>query len=556
MRVSTPRFDPTVGDVAGNARLILQCAESAIAAGAHVLLLPELALCGYPPRDLLLREGFVESCRAELDRLALTLPPELLVLVGSPVRGGSATVHNALVGLLGGRTVVTAAKRLMPDYDVFDEDRWFAPGHAAAVVEHRGMRLGLLVCEDLWQGGDAEVDVFWPCDPVAELLAAGCDALFASSASPWVAGGKGARQINRVRSVAAAGGIEVVAVNQAGANDDLVFGGEVLHAGIDGRLRPGRAAFCARDHELVVQFGSPAIEPEVPWSDDIVRAFALREAIRGYIGKTGCHGVLVGVSGGIDSAVTATLAVAALGPHRVRAVAMPSRYSSDASLEDARALCDALGLNPPDVLQIEPAHAALRRTLEATSLGITDGDLSDQNLQARIRGQLLMAMSNALGWLVLPTGNKSELAVGYATLYGDMCGALAVLGDVRKTEVQAMAAAINAQPHLLGIDGPPIPIRTMDRPPSAELAPDQRDDDNLPTYAVLDGIIEQIVDRDASIASAADALGLTTEFVAQWASVIDRNEFKRWQAAMIPKVSRRAFGRGRRWPVVARPSTG
>jgi len=540
--------------VAGNARLILECAESAVAAGAHVLLLPELAMCGYPPRDLLLREGFVESCEAELARLALMLPPELLVLVGSPIRGAGSTVHNALVGLRGGQRVVAAAKRLMPDYDVFDEDRWFGPGHEAVVVEHRGMRLGLLVCEDLWQGGDAEVDVFWPCDPVAELLAAGCDALLAASASPWVAGGKGSRQSDRVRRVAAAGGVEVVAVNQAGANDDLVFGGEVIHAGGDGKLRPGRFAFCARDHELVVQFGSPPIEPEQPWPDDIVRPFALREAIRGYVGKTGAHGALVGLSGGIDSAVTATLAVAALGPHRVRGVAMPSRYSSDESLEDARGLCEALGMRAPDVLPIEAAHAAARGILENASLGVSDGDLTDQNVQARVRGQLLMAMSNATGWLVLPTGNKSELAVGYATLYGDMCGALAVLGDVRKTEVQSMAAAINAEPHLLGFDRSPIPLRTIDRPPSAELAPDQRDDDSLPPYNVLDGIIEQIVDRDRSVESAAATLGLEPAFVATWAATIDRNEFKRWQAAMIPKVSRRAFGRGRRWPVVSRLS--
>jgi NAD+ synthetase len=535
---------------------MLECAESAVAAGAHVLLLPELAMSGYPPRDLLLREGFVASCEAELDRLALMLPPELLVLVGSPVRGGGPLVHNALVGLRGGERVVTAVKRLMPDYDVFDEDRWFAPGHEAAVVEHRGLRLGLLVCEDLWQGGDAEVDVFWPCDPVAELLAAGCHALLAASASPWVAGGKGQRQIERVRSVAAAGGVDVVAVNQAGANDDLVFGGEVVHAGGDGRLRSGRFPFCARDHELVIQFGGPPADVQPPWPDDLVRPFALREAIRGYVGKTGSHGVLVGLSGGIDSAVTAALAVAAIGPHRVRGVAMPSRYSSDASLEDAQALCEALGMNAPDVLAIEPAHDAARKTLEAAAIDVSDGDLTDQNIQARVRGQLLMAMSNALGSLVLPTGNKSELAVGYATLYGDMCGALAVLGDVRKTEVQAMAAAMNAQPHLLGFERPPIPVRTIDRPPSAELAPDQRDDDSLPPYDVLDGIIEQIVDWDRSVEAAAETLGLDAEFVATWARRIDRNEFKRWQAAMIPKVSRRAFGRGRRWPIVARPSGG
>lgn len=548
VRIAVPRFDPTVGDVAGNARLIVAAAESAVAASADVLLLPELAICGYPPRDLLLREGFVASCERELDRLARELPPELLVLVGSPV--GGPVLHNALVGLRDGGRVVTAAKRLMPDYDVFDEDRWFTPGQSAAIVQHRGMRIGLLVCEDLWQGSDAQVEPLWPCDPVAELMAGGTELLLASSASPWVAG-KSARQIKRVCQVARDSGVEVISVNQAGANDDLVFGGDVIHAGPEGRQRPARFPFCGLDHELVVQLGGPIVEAGTLYPDRLVRPLALREAICGYVSKTGSPGVLIGLSGGIDSALTATLAVAALGPARVRGVAMPSRYSADQSLGDANLLCDALGMAAPDVLPIETAHAAMRSTLHDAGRQVADGDLVDQNLQARIRGQLLMAMSNELGWLVLPTGNKSELAVGYSTLYGDMCGALAVLGDVCKTEVRAMVLAINEQPGILGLSCPPVPAGTIDRPPSAELAPDQCDQDTLPSYEVLDAIIEQIVDLDHSVETAASQTGLDLELIRHWTRVIDRNEFKRWQAAIIPKISRRAFGRGRRWPLVA-----
>ncbi len=551
VRISTPRFDPTIGDIAGNARLVLECAESAVAAGAHALLLPELAICGYPPRDLLLRGGFVEQCVRELDRLAQALPPDLLVLIGSPLRTPSGEVLNALVAIRDGKRLTSAAKRLMPDYDVFDEDRWFTPGRQACVVPHRGVRLGLLVCEDLWQGGDAGVQVPWPCDPVADVLAVGCDAILAASASPWVAG-KHVRQVARVRQVAASGGVDVVAVNQAGANDDLVFDGAVIHASPTGDCCPGRLQFCARDHSLVVNLGADAVDLESPWPETPVRAMALREAIRGYVGKTGAPGVLVGLSGGIDSALTATLAVSALGAHRVEGVAMPSRYSSQQSLGDARDLCSALRMAPPRVIPIASVHASVRSALEASGAAIADGDVADQNIQARVRGQLLMALSNETGQLLLPTGNKSELAVGYATLYGDMCGALAVLGDVLKTQVYNMAAVLNEAPHLLGLDEPPIPVATIERPPTAELAPDQCDQDTLPDYEVLDAIISHIVDGDASVEETAAATGLDLHIVTRWAGVIDRNEFKRWQAAIIPKVSRRAFGRGRRWPIVAR----
>lgn len=550
VKIAVPRFDPTVGDLVGNARLAIEAAETAVASDAHVLLLPELALCGYPPRDLLLRKGFADACEQAIDQLARELPPDLLVLIGSPVHGPAPTLHNALVAIRGGARIAVAAKRLMPEYDVFDEDRWFTPGTEATLVSHDGIRIGLLVCEDLWQGGDAQVEAVWPCDPVQELLAAGADLLLAASASPWVAG-KSGRQVDRVRTVAASGGVDVIAVNQAGANDDLTFGGEVIHAGVDGQLRPGRFPFCKRDQDLSVHMACLPSAANPPWPDILVATLALREAIHGYVAKTHSPGVLIGLSGGIDSALTATLAVAALGPDRVHGVAMPSRHSADASLRDAKAVCEALAMAPPLVLPIEPAHAVMRETLERGGHAATEGDLVDQNLQARIRGQLLMARSNATGNLVLATGNKSELAAGYSTLYGDMCGAVAVLGDVLKTEVYAMAEAINADPSTIGLGVPPIPQATIDRPPTAELAPDQCDQDSLPPYEVLDAIIRQVVNEDQSVEVVAERTGLDPDIVHHWMQVIDRNEFKRWQAAMIPKISRRAFGRGRRWPLVA-----
>ncbi|MCH2140451.1 MAG: NAD+ synthase [Phycisphaerales bacterium] len=551
MRIAVPRFDPTIGDVEGNAGLILQAAESAAAQGAHLLLLPELAICGYPPRDLLLRSGFVDDCERALDRLAQRLPPDLLVLIGSPVRETPSTVLNALVAIRDGVRVGMAGKRLMPNYDVFDEDRWFTPANSATVLEHCGIRMGLLVCEDLWQGGDAMVEGRWPCDPVGDVVEKGCEVIFAASASPWVQG-KHARQVDRVSAVARETGCEVISVNQAGANDDLVFGGEVIHADTAGVIRVGRHPFFRDDQICMIQLGGGDAGEGDHRSEDITTCLALIDAIRGYVQKTGTPGVLIGLSGGIDSAITATMAVAALGPSQVRGVAMPSKFSSQQSLDDAASLCEALGMSPPDQISIGAGHEAVRQTLEKAGHGTCDGEIVDQNLQARLRGQILMALSNASGWLVFPTGNKSELSVGYATLYGDMCGALAVLGDVLKTQVQSMALAINADPHAIGLQRSPVPLGTIERPPSAELAPDQCDQDSLPPYPVLDAIIKGVVEQDLSVEETAAAAGVPTDVVSEWIQVIDRNEHKRWQAAMIPKVSRRAFGRGRRWPLVSR----
>lgn len=550
VHVAAPRFEPIVGDVDGNADRMLDLAKIARADGADVLVTPELSICGYPPRDLMLRSGFVAQCERALDRIAAQAPEGLLMLVGSPVRVDHGQCGNAMVGLLGGQRVGVAHKRLLPMYDVFDETRWFAAGAEACVMQHAGHRIGVVVCEDLWQSGDAEVQEHWMIDPVAEVVAAGCDVLVAASASPVVVG-KYQRQLQRVSEVAQQWGLPVIAVNQAGAHDDLVFDGSVMVGGAAGEALEYRAPFQREDRPTMVAVS--ALENRAPQdlSPDAYRCQALIEGVRCYIDRVAAPGVLVGLSGGIDSAVTAAVAAAAIGPERVHGVSMPSQYSSERSTSEAEALVQALGMPPLVQLSIADLHTGVRDIIDGV-VHVEDGDIADQNVQARARGLLLMAMSNATGRLVLATGNKSELAVGYATLYGDMCGAIAVLGDVLKTQVYSMAAWMNQHYAEIGLGAPPIPQTTIERPPTAELAPDQCDQDSLPPYEQLDAIIEAVVEYDCGLEDAVAKTGLSVDLVSRWMAVIDRQEFKRAQAALILKTSRRAFGRGRRWPIVGR----
>ncbi len=550
VKLALPRFEPIVGDLQGNACRVIELATASAKAGVDVLLLPELAICGYPPHDLLLRSGFVQACEQAIDRVASKTPEGLLVLIGSPVSLGDGRIANALIALRNGDRIASAHKRLLPMYDVFDETRWFTTGEEACVVDHAGRTLGLLVCEDLWQGGDAQVDARWCCDPVADVAAKGCDVMIAASASPIVIG-KHQRQIDRLVEVSAAHRCPVVSLNQAGANDDLVFGGAALAVHPDGSMCPGRPPMGQSDAMLIVDLEDPTRVDHITQSDDELRCRALIESVRCYVQRTGSGGVLVGLSGGIDSAVTAAIAAAAIGPNLVQGVSMPSMYSLGQSHDDAAALVELVGMRPLVTLPIGDLHRSIRDTL-GDAVSMCDGDITDQNLQARARGVLLMAMSNASDSLVLATGNKSELAVGYATLYGDMCGAVAVLGDVLKTQVYSMAKWMNANHEAIGLQSPPIPLATIARAPTAELAPNQCDQDSLPPYAVLDDIIAAVVDHDCGVEEATGRTGLDEDFVAYWMAVIDRNQFKRAQAAVIPKVARRSFGRGRRWPIVAR----
>ncbi len=554
MDVILPHLDSRTGDIEANARLISDLAHAS--ADCDVLLTPELALCGYPPRDLLFREGFVERCEQVLDDLAATLPPDMLVLVGCPHArdADSGRCFNGLAVCRGGRVETWADKRLLPGYDVFDDDRYFLPGDGSRWVEHAGHRIGLLICEDLWQAGDVQEHAQYEVDPVAELVKEDCDVIMAASASPFIVG-KHARQVSTVTRLAREHGIHVLAINRGGSEDDLVFDGGVAVADAHGSLLHAHQ-FPSDDAALIQKVGVNGTAVEPPSSDEDAQRFkAIVTSVRGYVRKTGGRKAIIGLSGGIDSAVTAAIAAAALGPENVTGVMMPSRYSSSHSLEDSRTLSDALGLSACIELPIERIHSATRDVLKSCDevAHLEEGSLADQNIQARARGLILMTISNAIGGLVLSTGNKSEVAVGYATLYGDMCGAMAVLGDVLKMDVYALARWMNDHPSHAGFKGPPIPESTMTKPPSAELRPDQVDQDSLPPYELLDEIVRLWIEEEQSAGRIIETTGADPKVVSDVLKMIDQAQFKRDQAAIIPKVSRRAFGRGRPWPIIGRP---
>jgi NAD+ synthase len=542
MRVGLIRHDPVIGDLAGNACAIARALAQA--GDLDLLVLGELSLCGYPPRDLLFREGFVEQCEATVRAIARSVPAHQLVLVGTPWRVDGQVV-NAVIALRGGEVEAVSAKRLLPAYDVFDEDRYFTPGTTPCIVDVCGHRIGVLVCEDFWQGGDVDAKPY-ARDPVSDVIDAGADVLVVASASPFIVG-KHERQLQRAIDVANDHGVDVIGVNQAGANDDLIFDGSAFVIGASGALRALRAPFDDSTMLTVDLRDTTGIERVAP-SADAQRVRALRTAISGYVDKTSTKKVLLGLSGGIDSAVVAALAVSALGPGRVEALTMPASCTSCETLADAQAVASILDIKL-DTIAIEDLHAAMRSVL---GVHVDDGDLADQNLQARLRGVLLMARSNASGSLVLACGNKSELAVGYATLYGDMCGALCPLGDVLKTDVYAMARWINANGPSIGLPEQCIAERILERPPTAELRPGQCDQDSLPPYEQLDAIIRGIVEQDLDDAACARSSALDLETVAHWRARIDGAQFKREQAAVIPKLSARTFGRGRCWPIVSK----
>ncbi|MEE2906572.1 MAG: NAD+ synthase [Planctomycetota bacterium] len=555
MQVVLPHLDTRIGDVESNAAAIAELAQDV--AGCDVMLTPELAICGYPPRDLLFREGFVSRCEQALKQLASSLPPDMLVIVGCPqsASGAGGRCFNGLAACRGGRVEAWAHKRLLPGYDVFDDDRYFHPGSQSSWIEHAGHRIGLLVCEDLWQAGDVREPTDYAVDPVAELAEAGCDVLLAASASPFVTG-KHARQIGSVSQLAGQHGISIVSLNRAGSEDDLAFDAAAIVADSSGAIRCLRQFSTEADPPLIIDLKTPCESVDMPPLDAHEQRFrALVTCVRGYVRKTGNKQAIIGLSGGIDSAVTAAIAAAALGPEHVTGVMMPSRHSSDHSLGDAKALAEALGLHACLELPIEAIHASTLSTLEGrvSDTPVEEGSLADQNIQARARGLILMALSNSQGGLVLSTGNKSELAAGYATLYGDMCGALSVLGDVLKMDVYGLARWMNEHAHEAGFKQPPIPESSITKPPSAELRPDQFDQDSLPPYELLDEIVRRWVEEEQSAGRIIDETGADDQLVTEVLRMIDAAQFKRDQAAVIPKVSRRAFGRGRPWPVIGRP---
>ncbi len=532
--------DPLVGDLTGNRESILRLHDEARALGASLLVMPEMAITGYSPRDLLLREGFVTAAEASLAQLAsatLDGPP---MLVGTPrVVPGARGLRNAVALLRNGEIEGFHDKWLLPGYDVFDEDRWFDSGDAVLHFDLEGKAVAVLCCEDLWHGVDAGV-AGYSRDPLSQVNA---ELILSVSASPFVSG-KAEAQKSRLLAVSQRTHATVVSLNQFGAHDELLFDGRVLVAEPNGMLTRLNAGWAAGMTTLDCgSFGGGLIGlPDPGPLGELVHALAC--GIEGYVRKTGHESVVLGLSGGLDSALVATLAAIALGPEAVHGLCMPSRYSSSGSLDDARALAAGLGMVHLHEVGIEPIHEALRLSLQPV-LGDVEG-VTDENLQARARGVLVMGLANAQGLLPLATGNKSEIAVGYSTLYGDMCGALLPLGDVFKTKCYELAVHINRHPGRFGFHQPPLPENTITKPPSAELRPGQRDADSLPSYDRLDRVLEAWIEQGKAEGDLPES-----DLVGEILPMVQRSEFKRRQAPVVLKVSPKAFGPGRHIPVVA-----
>ncbi len=564
MRLALAPINPTVGDITGNAALIAAGIGRARAAGADVVVFPELALCGYPPRDLLLQEGFVAACEEAAARLGTAETAGITAVFGVPLLGPGGGVTNSLLAYRDGVRLTRYDKRLLPTYDVFDEDRYFVGGtphqDEAADLKRGPWHVGFAICEDLWKGEDAGFAARYRDgpDPVSDLISRGTNLILSPSASPFVLG-KGQRHRDILRNHAARHGVIVASVNQLGGNDDLIFDGHALVYGPDGALLAAGQRFAGE--LLVVDLpdgagGSGAACVQHPQDEGMAALCdALTLGIRDYLRKTGFRRALLGLSGGIDSALTAALAVRALGAEQVLGVALPGRYSSDHSLRDAAALAGNLGI-ALETISIEDAFTSLGSTLDPAfahlgqaALGATLPDLAEENLQSRIRGTILMAISNRAGAMVLTTGNKSELSVGYCTLYGDMNGGLAVLSDVTKRLVYELAGWMNANHVACGFAGEPIPRSSISKAPSAELRPNQTDQDSLPPYDVLDEIIERHVERRQSAGRIVEETGFEAATVQRIVRLINLSEYKRRQAALGLKVTSVAFGPGRRMPV-------
>ena len=551
MKIALGQINPTIGDFDGNRRLIESAATEAEKAGAELLVLPELAISGYPPKDLLERPGFLAAAQTSLNTLVANLgnrPAAPAVIVGFPEilppAGAGRRIANAAALIEDGRIAAVRRKSLLPTYDVFDEGRYFAAETSVEVVSFRGRRLALSICEDIWNDAD-----FWPQrlyrdDPIERLVAAGADLIINIAASPFTIE-KRALRPRMLAATARRWRLPLVFVNQVGGQDDLIFDGASAACDAAGTCT-GQARELATDLLVVdVDAGRGDLRPLAP-SDERAALDALVLGTRDYARRCGFSQALLGVSGGIDSALVAAIAVEALGARNVLGVAMPSRFSSPGSLTDARALTQALGMDF-DTISIEPMYAAYLAALDPVyqRLGAPPfagaEELASENLQARVRGALLMALSNRQGRLLLTTGNKSELATGYCTLYGDMAGGLAVISDLPKTLVYKLAHTINAT-------RPVIPESTLTKAPSAELRPNQTDQDSLPPYDVLDAILdahlESGMDADALVAA-----GFESSVVADVLRRVRTSEYKRRQMPPGLKVTGKAFGPGRRLPI-------
>ena len=540
MKIGILQLNFTVGDFRGNSEKLVSAYERAVREGAELCVGSELGLCGYPPRDLLNRRDFVESHERALREVAKRVGKVPLLIGGIEKTNQKAgrSLYNTAFLVEKGKTRAVARKILLPTYDVFDEDRYFEAGDKVGSVRIAGKRVGVTICEDIWNDEDLWPERRYRIDPVRELAKKGMDLLINLSASPWNIGKEKVRY-RLLAEVAKREKIPVIQVNQVGGNDELVFDGQSLGVGVKGGLLARGVAFM--EDVKVVDIGGKEEKPV--WAGDEEQVFqALVLGTRDYLQKCGFQEVVLGLSGGIDSALVAVVAAEALGKDKVLGVAMPSRFSSAGSLADAEALAKRLGIRYKEI-PIEDTFAAMLRSIAPAREG-RSGGLTEENLQSRIRGMTLMAISNDSGRLLLTTGNKSEMAVGYCTLYGDMCGALAVIADVPKTLVYRISRWINREQEI-------IPKNSIEKAPSAELRPDQKDQDSLPPYEELDRILESYVVNEGSIQGMVKK-GISKVLAEEMVRKIDISEYKRRQAAPGLKVTTKAFGVGRRIPLAQR----
>ena len=548
MKIGLLQVNTVVGDLSGNAGRIARAASRAAASGAEVCIAPELALTGYPPRDLLLTPAFVDKAFRELEHLAKLLADGPVLIMGTAAKSSmpdGKPLQNCAALLAKGVVGAMIPKNLLPTYDVFDEDRYFEPGRCLGFVEVGGKRLGVTICEDIWNDKDFWTTRRYANDPVEKLAEEGLDAILNISASPFFLGKQAVRE-RMLANVARKYGLPVLYCNQVGGNDDLIFDGRSIVLDSEGRLA-ARAQGFAED-VLVVDLdrlgegtGQQVALDDFSEESEAWRALVL--GVKDYAAKCGFKGALLGLSGGIDSALTAAIAAEALGAQNVLGVLMPSPYSSQGSIDDSLELAKRLGIQT-QTIPIANIMTDFESALALSFAGLAP-DATEENIQSRIRGNLLMAMSNKFGKVLLSTGNKSELAVGYCTIYGDMSGGLAVISDVPKTMVYRLAEYLNER------DGEVIPRAIIDKAPSAELKPNQTDQDSLPPYEVLDAILRLRVERHQSVEEIV-AAGFDPKVVGKVCRLVKSAEFKRRQAAPGIKITDRAFGTGWRMPIACR----
>jgi NAD+ synthase/NAD+ synthase (glutamine-hydrolysing) len=550
MRIALAQINNTVGDLDANAAKILDFARRGQEAGADLVAFPELALTGYPPRDLVEKRSFLERTESALNGIAgesANLDAALVVGYVGCTTDSALRAQNSAVVIERGRIIFRQSKMLLPNYDVFDEVRYFAPAREQDLCTICNTKVALVICEDAWNDKQYWERQRYTRDPIEEQARKGAELILSINASPWNIGKRHLRK-EIFRALTERFGLPAVYVHMVGGNDQLVFDGSSFALTAEGKLAAQAKSF---EEDLVLfdtQTGEGDIRPTDLCSDEAAYE-ALILGTRDYIRKCGFRTVLVGLSGGIDSALVAAIAVEAVGKENVTGVGMPGPYSSDHSLTDARALAHNLGIRF-EIESIKAGYDAMLGTLEPLFQGYSP-DTTEENLQSRLRGVILMALSNKFGSLVLTTGNKSEIAVGYCTLYGDMCGGLAVISDVPKTMVYRLAHIANCRYLKRGMQAP-IPENTIAKAPSAELRPDQKDTDSLPEYPLLDAILEAYIEDYKPVSEIARLTGASEDLVRDIVRKVDRNEYKRQQAAPGLRITPKAFGVGRRFPIAHR----